>query len=261
MIRNIIEVFKFRTLIQTLIERELKVRYRGSVLGLFWSFVNPLLLVLVYFIAFKICLRTTMENYAIFLFVGILPWTWFSASMLEGATSILVGGHYLKKVLFPSETLPIVALCSNFVHFVLGIPILMLAVGAAGKTINGIHFLTYFPLVVIVQLIFTLSLVILLSALTVHFRDIQHLLMNLLTLWFFSSPIIYPAEMVPGKMAFFLVKLNPMAHIIMAYQDIFFYERTPSLRYLGFTVIFSILFFLFSYTVYNRLRDSFVEEV
>jgi len=261
MFKNIIEVLRYRTLILTLIERELKARYRGSILGFFWSFVNPLLMVLVYFIAFKICLRTDMENYTVFLFVGILPWTWFSSSMMEGATSILVGGNYLKKVLFPSETLPIVAICSNFVHFALGIPILMLAVGVAGKTINPVHFLTYFPAVLIVQMLFTLSLVVLFSALTVHFRDIQHLLLNLLTLWFFTTPIIYPSEMVPKKFAFFLVKLNPMAHIIMAYHDIFFYEREPSLKYLGYTAGFSFLFFLFSYFVFNKLRDSFVEEV
>jgi len=261
MIKNIKDVFKYRTLIGTLVERELKARYRGSLLGLFWSFINPLLLVLVYFIAFKICLRQNMENYAVFLFVGILPWTWFSSSMLEGANSILVGGHYLKKVLFPSETLPIVAICSNFVHFILGIPILMMVVGAAGKTINTYHFLIYFPIIVIIQMLFTLSLVILFSALTVHFRDIQHLLINFLTLWFFSSPIIYPQEMVPEKISYILIKFNPMAHIVIAYQDIFFYERVPTLRNLGYTAVFSLLLFFLSYAVYNKLRDTFVEEV
>jgi lipopolysaccharide transport system permease protein len=261
MIKKIIEVFKYRTLIATLVERELKARYRGSILGFLWSFINPLLLVVVYFIAFKICMRQTTENYAVFLFVGLLPWTWFSAAMLEGACSILSGGHYLKKVLFPSEILPLVATFSNFVHFILGIPILMLAVGAAGKTINVYHFLCYFPIIIITQMLFTISLVILLSALTVHFRDIQHLLMNFLTLWFFSSPIIYTVDQVPKKYAYFLVKLNPMAHIIMAYQDIFFYEKKPDLKYLGYIAICSIVFFILSYTVYNKLRDTFVEEV
>ena len=110
-------------------------------------------------------------------------------------------------------------------------------------------------------MMFTLSLVILFSTLTVHFRDIQHLLINLLTLWFFSSPIIYPARDVPGKYAIFLIKLNPIAHIVMAYQDLFFFERAPSIRHLGYTALLSVLIFFFSYFVYNKLRDSFVEEV
>ncbi|MBU1627322.1 ABC transporter permease [bacterium] len=261
MFRRIIDLFRSRTLIFTLVERELKARYRGSFLGILWSFANPLLLVLVYYVAFKICIRSPIENYTAFLFIGILPWTYFSSSMLEGATSILTGGHYLKKVLFPSEVLPIVAICSNFVHFILGIPILMIVVGAAGKNIHYLYFFVYLPIIVIVQTIFTLSLVILFSALTVHFRDIQHLLMNFITLWFFSTPIIYTADMVPPEVAKLLITLNPMAHIMIAYQDIFFYEREPALNNLGYVAIFSVVFLFISYFVYNRLRDSFVEEV
>jgi lipopolysaccharide transport system permease protein len=257
MFKKIIELYKYRTLIQTLVERDLNARYRGSLLGLLWSFINPLLLVLVYFVAFKICLRSTVENYTAFLFVGILPWSWFSSSVLEGANSILNGGHYLKKILFPSEILPLVSILSNFIHFLFGLPILMLVVGAAGITINGIHFLTYFPLIMIVQFLFTLSLVMLFAALTVHFRDMIHLLMNAITLWFFSTPIIYAAKDAPP----FLVTYNPMAYIIIAYQDIFFDSKTPSLVDLGYTALFSFILLIITYTIYNRLRDSFVEEV
>ena len=127
MFANLANLFRYRGLIQSLVVRELKARYRGSVLGFFWSFINPLMLLLVYSFVFTIVLPNNVEGlqpYALFMFCGILPWTWFSSSLTEAAGSLIAGGNLIKKVLFPAEVLPIVSVLANMVHFFLGLLIL-----------------------------------------------------------------------------------------------------------------------------------------
>ena len=129
MFHNLAALLKYRGLVQSLVVRELKARYRGSVLGFFWSFVNPLLLLLIYSFVFTVVLPGThpadIEPYALFMFCGILPWTWFSSSLLEASNVLIAGGNLIKKVLVPAEVLPIVTVLANMVHFFLGLPILV----------------------------------------------------------------------------------------------------------------------------------------
>src|SRR5256885_9407973 len=194
MFDNLAQLLRYRGLIQSLVARELKARYRGSVLGFLWSFINPLLLLSIYSFVFTTIMQNNdprIRPFAVFMFCGLLPWTWFSASLSEGTSSLIAGGNLIKKVLFPAEVLPIVSVLANMVHFVLGLAIL------AAFMIGFHHYpnpaaLPWFPVVVVVQLIFTLGLALALSALTAHFRDTRDLLANLLTLWFFATPIIYP---------------------------------------------------------------------
>src|SRR6187200_3599505 len=200
MLGNLARLGRYRGLIQSLVARELKARYRGSVLGFFLSFINPLLLLLIYSFVFAVVLPGThpaeIEPYALFMFCGILPWTWFSSSLSESANVLIGHGNLIKKVLFPAEILPIVTVTANMVHFFLALPILVffLIWFAAPLTVAE---LACFPLVVAVQLIFTLGCALILSALTVHFRDIRDILSNILTLWFFATPIIYSYKYAP----------------------------------------------------------------
>ena len=129
MFENLRQLPRYRALIQSLVSRELKARYRGSVLGFFWSFVNPLLLLLVYTFVFAYVMpaakSTKISNFALFLFCGLLPWTWFQASLIESSNILISGGNLIKKVMFPAEILPIVTVLANLVHFLLGLPILV----------------------------------------------------------------------------------------------------------------------------------------
>src|SRR4026209_2705372 len=128
MVHNLANLFRYRGLIQSLVVRELKARYRGSVLGFFWSFVNPLMLLLVYTFVFRFVLPNDtkgLQPYSLFLFCGILPWNWFSSSLTEASGSLIAGGNLIKKVLFPAEVLPIVSVLANMVHFFLGLLILL----------------------------------------------------------------------------------------------------------------------------------------
>jgi ABC-type polysaccharide/polyol phosphate export permease len=272
--RNLAELVRYRGLIHSLVVRELKARYRGSVLGFFWSFVNPLLLLSIYTFVFANILKQEDPKttpYPVFMFCGVLPWTWFASSLLEASSSLIAGGNLIKKVLFPAEVLPIVSVLANMVHFLLGLVILV------AFMVGTHHYpepaeLIWFPVIVAVQLVLTLGLALLVSALTVHFRDIRDLLANLLTFWFFVTPIIYFYELPTVKPYLPFFNLNPFFHLVVSYQEVLFFYRDGGwvppfptafghvwwLLALGGA---SIPFFLFAYWLFDRLRDSFAEVV
>jgi len=261
---NLANLIRYRGLIQSLVARELKARYRGSVLGFFWSFINPLLLLLVYSFVFTYILENKTEGlqpYALFMFCGILPWTWFSSSLTESAGSLISGGNLIKKVLFPAEVLPIVSVLANMVHFFLGLPILV------GFLIYYRHWpdpfdLVWFPIAVLVQLVFTTALALLVSALTVHFRDIRDLLANILTLWFFATPIIYPWTQENVRRFKWIFNANPFTHLAISYQEILFFNGPIGhWRWLLALGASSLVLFVAGYWVFDRLRDSFAEVV
>ena len=264
MLHNLAQLPRYRGLIQSLVARELKARYRGSVLGFFWSFINPLLLLLVYSFVFTYVMRGSndarIQPYALFMFCGILPWTWFASSLNEAAGVLISGGNLIKKVLFPAEVLPIVTVLANMVHFLLGLPVLaaFLVYYRAPLSVTD---LLWFPVVVATQLLLTIGLALIVSSLTVHFRDLKDVLANLLTFWFFATPIIYPMTMAPG-MARTLLNLNPFTHLAVSYQELLFYDGPfGHWRWLLALLAGSIGLFLFGYFLFDRLRDSFAEEV
>lgn len=263
-LRHLATLFRYRGLIQTLVVRDLKARYRGSVLGFFWSFFNPLMLLLIYTFVFTKVMPgihpPEMQPYALFMFCGILPWTWFSSSLLESANTLIAGGNLIKKVLFPAEVLPIVTVLANMVHFFLGLVILVAFLIYYRRPIEGVQLL-WFPVIVLVQLVLTVGLALFLSAMTVHFRDLKDLLGNLMQFWFFATPIIYPMLSIPADMRWWL-NLNPMTHIMISYQEVLFFPGPHGhWRWLIAIGVASIAVFLVGYFVFDRLRDSFAEEV
>ncbi len=262
MFHNLAQLVRYRALIQSLVARELKARYRGSVLGFFWSFVNPLLLLLIYSFVFSVVLpaRSDLRPYALFLFCGLLPWTWFSSSLLESSNVLIAGGNLIKKVLFPAEVLPIVTVLANMVHFLLGLPILIifLIYFRAPLTVGE---LAWFPVVVFVQLLLTLGFALVFSALTVHFRDLKDILGNIVTFWFFATPIIYRIQDMPPRFRW-LFNLNPFTHLSVSYQEILFFPGDYGhWKWLLALAVASLGLFLFGYFLFDRLRDSFAEEV
>jgi lipopolysaccharide transport system permease protein len=266
MLHNLAQLPRYRGLIQSLVARELKARYRGSVLGFFWSFINPLLLLLVYTFVFTYVMKGSnderIQPFALFMFCGILPWTWFSTSLLESSGVLISGGNLIKKVLFPAEVLPIVTVLANMIHFFFGLVILGGFLVYYRRPLN-LSELAIFPLVVLIQLILTLGFALLLSALTVHFRDIRDILSNLVTFWFFGTPIIYPYFMFPdGTWQSKVLRLNPFTHLAITYQEILFFAGPVGhLKWLLVLGVLSVVFFLFAYWVFDRLRDSFAEGV
>jgi homopolymeric O-antigen transport system permease protein len=280
--RNLTALPRYRGLIQSLVARDLKARYRGSVLGFFWSFVNPLMLLIIYSVVFEVFLPNRTEGiqpYALFLFSGLLPWTWFSTALNESAGVLIVGGNLIKKVLFPAEVLPIVAVLANMIHFFFGLPILAgflayyawgpasidPATGLAVQHQIALHWgeLIWLPVVIFVQFVLTTGLAFLLSSLTVHFRDIRDILANMLTFWFFATPIIYWWK-TPALLRYkWFFDLNPFTHLAVSYQEILFFPENAFGHWKWLLALggASVVIFLIGYWVFDRLRDSFAEVV
>jgi ABC-type polysaccharide/polyol phosphate export permease len=267
MVGHLADLYRFRALIATLVLRELRARYRGSVLGFLWSFLNPLLLMLVYVLVFSVYLRSPMQNYAVFLFSGLLPWLWFSSS-LGHATSVIVGsGSLVKRILFPAEILPLVSVISNMVNMLLSLPLLFAFLFAFD--IRPGPELAFLPLLLALQLVLTAGLALPLAALNVHLRDVEQILANFLMLLFFLSPILYPVTTVPETLRLGVLTvplrplyfLNPVAGLVQSYQYIFFFGREPHWIHLAMVSVCAAVALWGGYRVFDRLRDSLAEEV
>ena len=265
MLHNLAQLPRYRALIQSLVARELKARYRGSVLGFFWTFANPLLLLGIYTFVFTVVMPgsrggTRLEPYALFLLCGILPWTWFQTSVMESCSVLVAGGNLIRKVLFPAEILPIVTVLTGLVNFALSLLILAGFLAYYARPVS-VGELAWLPIIVFVQLTFTLALSLLLSSLTVHFRDLRDLVGNLMTLWFWGTPIIYSMSQAPERFHR-LLELNPLTHLMVAYQSVLFlegpFDAWPALLGLG---VLSLALLAVGYFVFDRLRDTLAEEV
>jgi ABC-type polysaccharide/polyol phosphate export permease len=253
---------RYRGLVESLVSRELKARYRGSVLGFLWSFVNPLLLLLTYTLVFTVILpnrQPDIQPFFLFLFCGILPWTWFQSALAESAGVLIASANLIKKVLFPAEVLPTVCVLANLAHFLLGLPILLLFLAWQGRLAWTAVLL---PLPILVQLVLTLGLALFLSALTVHFRDISNILAHVLHLWFFATPVIYSyAQIAEGTLLRRALRLNPMTHVIVTYQQMLFHGNVDHWRGLFLALLVGVVAFAAGAFLFDRLRDTLPEEV
>ncbi len=256
--RHLAELYRHRTLVTSLVSRELKGRYRGSVLGFLWTFLNPLLLLLVYALVFSVYFRVKMDNYAVFMFTGLLPWIFFSSGLSEGAGSISDAGSLVTKVLFPQQVLVAVKVLAALMNYLLSLPILFIFMAAGGVSFSW-H-LAGFPLVAAVHLLFTYALGVLLATLNVFMRDTRHILASLLTLWFFLTPILYPVSQVPARFRF-LIYLNPAAVFTTAYHDGFFWGRWPRWELLGLLALGSLALLWLAVVIFERHKEYFAEKI
>jgi len=259
--RNLV---RHRALLATLTERELKGRYRGSVLGFFWSLVQPLLLLLVYSFVFGHVFQPRVagaEPYPLFLLSGMFPWIWFSASLSEGTVSLTANSNLIRRSIFPLELLPGVAVLSNMIHFVLALPVLAAALAwsrAEGFAVGGWGTLAL-PLVVLVELPMVAGFTLALSALQAHFKDMRDLLTSGLTLLMFLTPIFYPLAAVEIPLLRGLVRLAPTTPFTLAYQQAVLEGRLPDpALWLQMGLVSAAVWFLGSF-VFTRLRDTLVE--
>lgn len=263
------DLWRHRALVLVLTSRELKARYRGSVLGYLWSLLNPLAMLAVYTAVFQLLLpnrSSSTSPYALFLFCGLLAWTWLSSALTDAAASLLTHGALLKRILFPAEVLPLVAVLSQGVHFLLALPVLLggLLAGAAGlfgKPVPVGLPLLQVPILVFLQGLFVLGLGLLLSALTVHFRDVRDLLGTGLSLWFFATPVLYDLSDLSAHPVGRLLAWNPAAPLFGAWHDALFFGRWVAPSTWGLLVLLSSGSFLLGYAFFHRLRDSFAEAV
>lgn len=257
MIRNLRELYQYRALLWSLTQRELKARYRGSVLGFLWTFLNPTLLMLVYALVFGIYMKNNIPHYTYFMFVGLLPWIWFSSAIIGGASTISDRRDLLTKVRFPAQVLPATVVATNLINYLLSLP-LMLGLGLCFGVHPTVHALA-FPLVLLGQLLFTMALAYVVSALNVALRDLQHVVSNLITLWFFVTPVLYQASAIPARLRALVILSNPMAILMVDYQDMFYDHRWPAMKPLLSVVVLSTVLLALASLVFESRREEFAE--
>jgi homopolymeric O-antigen transport system permease protein len=253
-------------LIAVLVGRELKARYRGTLLGYVWSLLNPLLLLGVYTVVFTFVIPARIETnmpYALFLFAGLLPWLFASGALLDSAIVLPDNGPLLRKVVCPPEVFPTVTVLSHLVHHLLALPILL--VGIVVVTVTG-HapfpwtvVLLPIPLVLWSVAVGGLSLAV--AALSVHFRDIKDLLHNLLNLFFFLTPIIYTPDRVPAGILRRGVLMNPVTPLVTVYRDVVLFGKVSPLSTWLWAAFVAIVCWLLGATVLSRLRETLAETV
>ncbi len=243
----------------SLIQRELRGRYKGSVLGFAWTFINPFLQLVVYTIVFSHIMRANIEDYYLFLFVALIPWIFFSASVSAGAGCLLAQKEMIKKIYFPREVIPISFVTYQFVNMLLSFLVVFAVLLISGKGLNFLALL-YLPVVMIAEYILALSITMIASALTVYLRDVEHILAIVMMAWQFLSPIMYSMDMVPEEFRG-VFNLNPMTPIINAYRDILYYKQAPQISTLLHGFIFGVVLLIVGWIVFDILQKHFAEEM
>ncbi len=253
------EVYNYRNMMYSLVKRDLRGRYKGSVLGFLWTFINPLLQLCVYTVVFSVILRAGIEDFYLFLFVALIPWIFFNTCLQGGSSCIFAQQEMVKKIYFPREVLPLSYVISQFVNMLLTFVIIFLVLIVTGKGIN-LEAVAYLPIIMIVEFILALGITMLTSALTVYFRDLEYILGILGMAWMYLTPVVYSIEMVPEELIPIFM-INPMTPIIVAYRDILYYEQVPEISTLLHAFVLGIIVLFVGIFVFGKLKKNFVEEL
>ena len=264
------ELWSFRELTRNLVARDLKSRYKSSFLGWFWSLLNPLLMMVLFYLVFGFLLGSDITYFHLFLMVALLPWNYFIGSVSEGMGSIIGNGNLVKKVYFPRELLPISTMLANLVNIMLSLPVLFVIMLITGAPIKPT--LLLLPVLIVIESIFILGLLLFLSSLSVFYRDTTHIMGILLQLWFFVTPIFYPLENIASPIYAKLVRwLNPMASLIDFYRDILYgglakkpdlpTPGLPSLDGVARTALTALLMLGIGAYVFHHYSGRFGEEL
>lgn len=256
---TIYEIFRYKEMIRSMVRRDLRGRYKGSFLGFLWTFLNPMLQLVVYTAVFSTIIRMGIEQYYLFLFVALIPWVFFSSGIMGGADCILQNVNLVTKIYFPREVLPISVVSSAFVNMLYSFAIVLIIVLIASNNINFVAWI-YLPIVAICEYFIVLGFAMFFSALTVYFRDTSHILGIITMAWQFLTPVMYPLEMVPDRYQFFYM-LNPMTPIIVAFREILFYGKIPDLCLLLRGGVAAFLVMFLGCVVFQKLKKGFAEEL
>lgn len=253
------ELYTYRQMILSMVRKDLKGRYKGSVLGFLWTFINPFMQLVIYTIVFSTFLKSGIEKYYLFLFVALIPWIFFSSALTGGAGSIIGQKDMVKKIYFPREVIPIAYVSSCFMNMLYSFIIVLAVVLLSGQGIN-IAAVFCLPLVMGVEYIMAVGIALLSSAVTVYFRDVEHILGIVAQAWMYLTPIMYPATIIEGKYSI-IFDINPLSAVILAYRDILYSGRVPDIRHLGYSFFVGLLILIVGEWVFRKLQRRFAEEL
>ena len=253
------EIYAYREMIVGLVRRDLRGRYKGSVLGFLWTFINPLLQLLVYTFVFSVVMKNGIEKYPVWLFIALIPWLFFSTSITSGCSSVLASQDMVKKIYFPREVLPIATVTSGFVNMLYCFVVIFAVLLISRIGFNFLALLCL-PIIMIVEYLLALGFALLFSALTVYFRDLQYILTVITMAWMYMTPVLYQVDILPENLTK-LFYLNPMTPIIVAYRDILFYKQVPQLQTLLLSLGVGVFFCVVGFVVFHKLQKHFIEEL
>jgi lipopolysaccharide transport system permease protein len=242
---------------RTLVGREFRMRYKGSVLGILWATLSPLGTVVILQFVFTRVLAIPIPNFAAFLYSGILPWVWFSTAVQGGATTLTENRDLVRTPFFTKSLLPAVITCSNFVMYLFAFPVLLGLILVDNLPLT--RALLALPAIWIVQGLLTLSFTVLVAAVGVLVRDVAHLMGIILTFWFYLTPIFYDLKQAPGNSARWLA-LNPMSAMVSAHREVVLYGRFPDWTELGTWMVIALALFGLSIAVFRGLEDTFIDQ-
>lgn len=264
MFEKIYEIYKSRELLKNLTMKELKLKYKNSVLGFLWSFINPLMMMVVYTIVFDNILKSRLPNdntnFSVFILSGILVWTFFQTSIITGTHSIVGNAALIKKVYFPREIIPLSIIFSAFLNYLNNLVILFFALIVFGVPIT--FNILLLPVVLVLLLGFTIGLTLILSALNVYYRDVAHFIEVIFMAWMYLTPIVYSEKLILNHENFkFLLYINPMSLVVVNLRKVVVYGQLPDLMQMIILAAYSIVFLIIGFKVFDKLHKNFAEEI
>lgn len=253
------ELYQYREMINSLVRRDLRGRYKASFLGFLWTFINPLCQILVYTFVFSFIMRTGIEQFYVYLVSGMIPWIFFSTAVSGGTMCIKNQSEMVKKIYFPREVLPISFVTSAFINMLFCFIMIFLVVFVSGRGFSPVALL-FLPLVMVIEYIMALGLTMIVSGLTIYFRDMEHITAVIMMAWIYLTPIMYSIEMVPEKLRG-VYYINPMTPVIQSYQHILYYKTIPSMSTLGLAGAFAVVILIIGCIAFRKLEINFAEEL
>lgn len=252
------KIYNYRELLKTNVKKEVRGKYKNSILGIMWSFLNPLLQLAVYSVIFGALLAGGDNTYPIYVCVALIPWTYFTSAITQASFTIIGNGNIIKKVYFPREILPISVVTSGAINFIISTIIIIAFLIFSGMGLT--KYIILYPFILLIQYILTLGISFILSAVTVYVRDLEHIIGIVLMAAFYATPIVYKLEQLPQNLQVWM-KLNPMTTIINAYRDIFYYQRMPEINNLFMLLGISVLVTVIGYFIFKKMQKGFAEEL
>jgi lipopolysaccharide transport system permease protein len=246
----------YKDLILVLTQKEIKVRYKSTVLGYLWSVAHPLAFAIVFFIAFKAILRIPVENYALFLIAGLFPWQWFSNAVSASPMVLLGNASLIKKINFPRNIIPFAMIVQEMIHFLLSIPVIVLFMFIYHQHPSW-SWLYGIPALLCIQFLMTYGLALIVSSVNLFFRDLERFTAIFLMLLFYCTPIIYPETMIPDKYQH-LAYLNPVFALMVSWRNLFL-KGSLEMHFLLVSLCYSLVSVSVGYWVFRKLSRRFAE--
>lgn len=255
MLAFVSNTYRYRELIWELALKELKVRYKRSVLGFLWALLNPALMMVVLTVVFSTIMRIAIPHYAIFLLSVLLPWTFFAQSLSYAVESIVVNGDLIKKVSVPKLVFPVAAVIANVINLILSLIPLALLVAVMGHPFYWTWL--YLPVPILALVIFTIGVAFLFAAANVFYRDVSHIVQVILSAWFYFTPIIYALDFVPANLRWFF-KLNPIIYVINGFRLSVYYGLLPRWQSIAASFVCAFASLLVGFAVFRNYQEDFV---